>query len=252
MIRLLDQMLFTSLAKKPILLDLCCGSGGTTKGYQRAGFYVVGVDIKFQPRYCGDEFYQADLFDFVRNTDLERFTAIHVSPPCQGYSITWGLHKRDYPKLVESVRAALIQTGKPYIIENVPGAPLINPVMLCGTMFGLKVIRHRLFECSPSITFAPATCRHEGYATGNRAERVKGSTRTPTLSDGFSYVTVAGNNYIKAEGAEAMGIDWMTRAELSQAIPPAYTEWLGRQILLLHKEKLYETDYRDHPTGLVS
>ena len=216
------------------LLDLFSGAGGGGVGYFDAGFRVVGVDHRPQPHYPF-EFIRADALEYLAEHGNE-YDVIHASPPCQAYSVTWGLYKRDYPMLIELVRDALIQTGKPYVIENVPGSPLINPVMLCGTMFGLKVIRHRLFECSPLIYFSPATCQHEGYATGNRARRV-GITRTPRLSDGFNYVTVAGNNYLSDEGAKAMKIDWMTRAELSQAIPPAYTEWLGGQIIEIIQRK---------------
>lgn len=219
------------MAVKPVLLDLCCKAGGATRGYQQTGFYVVGVDIERQPNYIGDEFYQADMFEFLRTQDLSRYTAIHASPPCQAYSVTAALSNGTHPKLVEPIRELLISIGKPYVIENVVGAPLINPLVLCGTMFGLGVQRHRLFECNPVIWFPPSPCNHDGYATGNRSRRVFGITRTPRLSDGAKYVTVVGNNYLYAEGAVAMGIDWMTKAELSQAIPPAYTRFIGEQLL---------------------
>jgi DNA (cytosine-5)-methyltransferase 1 len=210
------------------LLDLFCGAGGAAMGYHRAGFNeIVGVDNRPQHHYP---------FEFVQGDALEYCTAhgheydmIHASPPCQGYSVTRSLSNKTHPMLIDATRAVLIATGRSYVIENVPGAPLINPLMLCGTMFGLGVIRHRLFECEPPIWFPPATCVHNGLATGNRGS-LRGS-KTPSLRHGFTYVTVAGNNYLADEGRAAMGIEWMTRTELSQAIPPAYTEWIGRQLL---------------------
>ena len=217
--------------KKPKLLDLFSGAGGAARGYQLAGFYVVGVDVKPQPRYIGDEFNQADALEFLaehgRGYDL-----IHASPPCQVYSVTASLSNGNHPALIEPVRELLQASGRPYVIENVPGAPLENPLMLCGSMFGLGVIRHRLFECCPPVWFPPGPCQcKHGGATGNRMRRA-GVTRTPSVvKDNLRFVTVAGNNYLVDEGRAAMGIDWMTRSELSQAIPPVYTEWLGKQML---------------------
>jgi DNA (cytosine-5)-methyltransferase 1 len=130
----------------------------------------------------------------------------------------------------------LQRIGKPYIIENVPGAPLTNAIMLCGTMFNLRVMRHRLFECEPYLWLPPAQCKHIGRATGSGSRRRKlnsSDKKTLSLKDGFSYVTICGNDYLAEEGREAMGIPWMIKKELSQAIPPAYTEWLGRQMLEL-------------------
>lgn len=212
------------------LLDLFCGAGGAGMGYYRAGFEVVGIDIAPQPHYPF-EFHQADALEYLSEHGQE-FDVIHASPPCQAYSVTRSLHNNEYPKLIEQTRKALIKTGKRYVIENVPGAPLQNTLMLCGTMFGLRVIRHRLFECNPQIAFAPATCKHDGLCTGNILRR-HGVTRTPSLLDGFKFVTVAGNNYIAQEGREAMEIDWMSKRELSQAIPPVYTEFIGKQIIAM-------------------
>lgn len=197
-------------------------------GYYRAGFDVVGVDIKPQPRYPF-EFHQSDALEYCAE-HWQEFDAIHASPPCQAYSVTKSLTNKNHPELVPQTREILAGTGKPYVIENVPGAPLVNPLMLCGTMFGLRVIRHRLFECNPAIWFPPSTCAHEGLATGGRERRL-GDTKTPRLSDGYKYVTVAGNNYIANEGRDAMGINWTNKKELSQAIPPAYTEFIGKQML---------------------
>jgi DNA (cytosine-5)-methyltransferase 1 len=214
---------------KPILIDTYCGGGGCTKGYQRAGFYVIGVDNKPQPHYCGDEFVQADAIEFIRRYGRDA-NVIHASPPCQGYSITRNLKtsRDDHPMLIEATRAALQATGRPYVIENVVGAPLINPLMLCGSMFGLGVLRHRLFECNPPIWFPPGPCQHVGrvipmWWKSRQRELLAGKT--------FAYITVAGSSYLVPEGKRAMGIDWMVRNELSQAIPPAYTEFIGRGLL---------------------
>lgn len=206
------------------LLDLFCGAGGAGTGYHRAGFEVVGVDINPQPHYPF-EFHQADALEFCTAHGAE-FDVIHASPPCQVYSITRSLATGEHPDLIHETRAALQATGKPYIIENVPGAPLLNPLLLCGTMFGLRVIRHRLFECYPVICFSPATCQHNGKASGNR--NFPGVRKT---LENFRFLTVVGNDYIAEDGRRAMGIDWMTKRELSQAIPPIYTEWLAEQIL---------------------
>jgi DNA (cytosine-5)-methyltransferase 1 len=222
---------------KPLLLDLFCGAGGCTKGYQRAGFYVVGVDIKPQKNYCGDEFYQADAMDFLRRIvsgdiislslfstyTLDSFDVIVASPPCQSYCALKHLYPlRQYPQLVEETRALLQASGKVYVIENVPGAPLLNPAVLCGSAFNLRVRRHRLFESNLSL---PSTrCRHAAQGqvitvcgTGGRRVRRRagdngGATNMPRTVE---------------EAQEAMGIDWMTRKELSQSIPPAYTEFIG-------------------------
>jgi len=212
---------------KPRLLDLFCCAGGATKGYQRAGFYVVGVDIKPQPHYCGDEFYQADALEYLAAHGAE-YDVIHASPPCQGYSVTEPMKRevriqKEYPKLINEVRRLLLMTGKPYVIENVPGARkhLNNPLKLSGAMFGLKVKRVRLFETNPPVYFAPTPARQMGR-TAKRGEYERGQ---------YGLVCVAGNNFEPEVARRAMGIDWMTRDELAQAIPPAYTEWLGLRLL---------------------
>ncbi len=198
-------------------------------GYHRAGFDVVGVDIKRQKRYPF-EFVQADAIEYILAHGHE-YDIIHASPPCQFYSVTAPLSNGNHPDLVGPTRVALLEVGKPYVIENVVGAPLINPLMLCGTMFGLRVQRHRLFEIWPNpIWFPPHPCKHDGLATGNHLRR-SGDTRTPGFKDGYNFITVAGNNYLVADGQLAMDIDWTTKAELSQAIPPAYTEWIGKQLM---------------------
>lgn len=205
------------------LLDLFCCAGGAGMGYHRAGFEVVGVDIKPQPRYPF-EFHQADALEYLAEHWRE-YDAFHASPPCQEYSVTKSLPGvGEYPKLIEPVREAFVKSGKPYSIENVPGAPLINPVELCGTMFGLRVIRHRLFETSPVVWFPPATCKCRKLYTGSH----RGYS---SFAKGAQAITVAGNNYDPKDGAVAMGIDWMIRDELSEAVPPAYTEFIGKQLL---------------------
>ena len=209
------------LTGKMRLLDTFCGAGGAAVGYHRAGFEVVGVDIAPQPHYPF-EFHRAEALEYIREHGHE-FDVIHASPPCQAYSVTKSLHDNDHPDLVVQVRRTLEATHKPYVIENVPGAPLVDYVILCGTMFGLRVIRHRLFECKPTIWFSPAACNHAG-----RMAPSKGQYHS---LDGYDFITCAGHNFKADAGRKAMGIDWMTRDELSQALPPAYTEWLGRRIL---------------------
>src|SRR5713226_9004155 len=142
---------------KPRLLDLFCGAGGAAAGYARAGFEVVGVDIRPQPRYPF-AFHQADAL----TCSLDGFDAYHASPPCQLYSRTHRLWKSSvHPDLVDPLRQRLRATGKPYMLENVPGAPLPGSIVLCGTMFGLGVLRHRLFE-SNVLLFLPGPCAHKG------------------------------------------------------------------------------------------
>lgn len=208
-------------------LDLFCGQGGCSRGYANAGFDMTGVDINPQPRYPY-RFIRADALDYLAEHWRE-FDFIHASPPCQGYSITKNLKtaRSDHAMLIETTRAALMATGKSYVIENVVGAPLINPLMLCGTMFGLGVIRHRLFECNPPIWFPPGPCQHAG-----RVRPIWWKSQRVALATGkmFAYITVAGRSYLMPEARLAMGIDWMNRDGLSQAIPPAYTEFVGQQL----------------------
>ena len=204
---------------KPLLLDTFCGAGGCSKGYVDAGFDVVGVDINPQPRYPY-EFHQGDALEFIAKYGKE-FDVIHASPPCQEYSALKAVvDDPDYPDLVEATRKELIKTDKPYIIENVEGAPLINPVMLCGSMFGLRVRRHRLFESTPVIWFPPASCNH--LLKAPRTGRKPNSSQFYSVVGHFSDVKGAG---------VAMGCEWMGQKEMSQAIPPAYTKWVGEQLM---------------------
>ena len=210
------------------LLDLFCGAGGASMGYHRAGWTVTGVDIDPQPNYPF-EFIQADL---TEPFDTAGFDLIHASPPCQVFSTLAAVQDNDYhtrhPDLVEPTRRLLIDSGVPYVIENVPGAPLIEPTTLCGTAFGLTVTssgiewelrRHRLFESSVFL-WGPPDCSHTRRVLGvygDLSRNHRPSTR--------------GHKAGHTEAAALMGIDWMTTAELVQALPPAYTEWIGRRLM---------------------
>ncbi len=197
-------------------------------GYHRAGFDVVGVDINPQPRYPF-EFHQSDALEYLA-AHWSEFDAVHASPPCQRYCPLSALPStrsaEEHPDLVGVTRDALRATGLPYVIENVPTAPLdkARSVMLCGEMFGLRTVRHRRFEPSPCFTLAaPPWCggRHRvPTATVRRRERWAQGWNVSITGDVGVYV-----------GPEAMGIDWMNGDELSEAIPPAYTEHVGGQLL---------------------
>jgi DNA (cytosine-5)-methyltransferase 1 len=206
--------------QRPRMLDLFCKEGGAGMGYHLAGFEVVGVDIEPQRRYPF-EFNQADALEFLEQFGYE-FDAFHASPPCQQYSLAQRLHGRDHPDLISAVRAAFIRLsdGRPWVIENVPGAPLRNPVELCGAMFeGLRVYRHRLFESNIALS-QPAHPEH--------VVPLAKMGRPPQLNE---FMHVVGNFSGVAQARRAMGIDWMTRDGLREAIPPAYTEHLGRELL---------------------
>jgi len=201
---------------RPKILDLFSGAGGSAMGLHRAGFEVVGVDIARQKHYPF-EFHQADALTYP----LEGFDAYWASPPCQGYSRTKSLHKHlSYPDLLGDIRTRLISTGKPWIIENVVGAPFDYWIMLCGTMFGLRTYRHRLFETS-FLMMQPEHPKH--------IEKVLNCGYNPHWT-GFYCVTGGGNAPV-AVMKQAMGIDWMTRKEFTQAIPPCYAEYIGKELL---------------------
>lgn len=203
---------------RPRLLDLFCGAGGAGMGYHRAGFDVVGVDIKPQPRYPF-EFHQADAMTFP----LDGFDAVHASPPCQAHSTLRHRTRREYPNLIPETRERLVSSGLPYVIENVESAPLRNPLTLCGTEFGLQVEgrwlrRHRLLE---SNVFLPGAggCN----CSGRRIGGVYGTGGGGPMTRGWKFRP--------DQARVAMGIDWMSTAELAQAIPPAYTEHVGGFLL---------------------
>jgi DNA (cytosine-5)-methyltransferase 1 len=223
---------------RPLALDLFCCAGGASMGLHRAGFDVVGVDIRPQPRYPF-EFHQADALTFP----LDGFDFIWASPPCQAHTAMKTMHNaKDHEDLIPPTRARLVASGIPWAMENVMGAPLVNPIMLCGTMFGLGVgdaelRRHRLFETSDPILLVPQ-CHHGTRATigvygghiRNRKRRTigvygEGCRDSRRKSDrGVADFSIE-------DGKIAMGIDWMTTAELSQAIPPAYSEFIGHAAL---------------------
>ena len=202
---------------RPRLLDLYCCAGGAAVGYHRAGFDVVGVDINPQPRYPF-EFHQADALKYLLE-HWQEFDAIHASPPCQAFTNAQRIQGRDHPDYVAATRSAFELVGKPWIIENVPGAPLNNPVELCGAMFGLTTYRHRLFESNVQLT-TPAHPAHEA-PTAKMGRRPKPG----------EFMHVVGHFSGVNEARHAMGIDWMTRDEMSEAIPPAFTEHLGKQLI---------------------
>ncbi len=210
---------------RPLLLDLFCCEGGAAMGYHRAGFDVIGVDINPQPRYPFPVV-QADAL--APPFDLARFDAIHASPPCQAYSqntqTTPGAQDR-HPDLVGPTRAMLERLGVRYVIENVEGAPLRRDVLLCGSMFGLRTRRHRVFELGGWMMLSTHVCGHKRQGrtvdvTGNAGGH--GQTDRP----GFPV------KYRDADHARAvMQMPWATGRGCTQAIPPAYTEHIGRQLL---------------------
>ncbi len=223
---------------KPKLLDLFCGAGGAAMGYSRAGFDIVGVDIKPQPHYPFP-FVQADALEYVAEHGRE-FDAIHASPPCQGYSIASNVHRnrgKKYPLLIGDVRSALIYAGRPWIIENVKGSPL-GGITLCGTMFGLGVFRHRIFE-APFALMQPDHVPHDGKIGDGKYFSVAGGA-----GRWKSWGTVHRNvsKGTAAQWREAMGIDWMTRDEIKEAIPPAYTEYIGRQLMAYIQAQAKQTE----------
>lgn len=218
---------------RPRLLDLFCGEGGAGMGYHRAGFDVTGIDVTDQPRYPCD-FVKADALDYLAEHG-SGFDAIHASPPCTDYSALKsraGDHGTAH--LLPDTRVALITLGHPWIMENVPGAPLPAAVVLCGSMFGLgthcrdgrwrQLRRHRLFEHHPAVpAWPPYTCQHVGQPIG-----VYGNG-----GGGVQNMQRGGDTYkgTRAEAVAALDVPWMSRAGVSQAIPPAYTEHLGAQLL---------------------
>jgi DNA (cytosine-5)-methyltransferase 1 len=216
------------VVSRPRLLDLFSGAGGAAVGYHRAGFDVVGVDHKPQKRYPF-ELHQADALEFgARYGHL--FDVIHASPPCQAYSAANNIHGRTgHPDLIAPTRELLIATGRHYVIENVPRSPLQMAVQICGLALGLGVRRHRWFECSLLLFGTECRDHDKDYAIvfgGGARGRSHQSGRTAKGGPIIRRSTLS-----LARAKEAMGIDWMTSDELSQAIPPAYTEFLGRQLI---------------------
>lgn len=220
------------MSDRPVLLDLFCGAGGSAVGYARAGFEVTGIDNVFQPRYPF-VFVQADALEYVTAHGHE-YDAIHASPPCQLHSAAKriGNGRPGHRDCIRETRRLLNESGRPWVIENVPGAPLLLPMTLCGTQFGLRLRRHRLFESSVFLFGRSEPCNHRDgdYTVFGHAAQLCGSR-------GAAYKDASGRTHWRPirrpllEGCEAMGIDWMTRAEISQAIPPAYTKFIGGQLI---------------------
>lgn len=210
------------------LLDLYCGAGGCTAGYQRAGFKVLGVDRAPQPRYCGDAFVQADALEYLDSLtwlELVRLVGIHASPPCQAFTKAQNARGQAHRHfdLIDRTRRSLEDTGLPYVLENVPGAPLRRDVMLCGTQFGLEaggfeLRRHRIFEMNWPLGTLVAPCMHR-------------LPSAPIFGHG------AGRDFYERYGPcpietrrAVMGIGWMNRDELGEAVPPAFTQFIGGRL----------------------
>lgn len=234
-----------------IVLDLFCCEGGAARGYQNAGFTVLGVDLlpKFQKRYAGDGFLAMDALEALRTLirggsltfsngqtiTLKDIAFIHLSPPCQAYSVTKNSHSTKHPELIEPARALAIESGLPYVIENVVGAPLLDPITLCWTMFytpgsvqdtdgtPLQMFRHRLFE-SNFIRTTPGACEH--VSDMQVAGSYGGARR-----DKWEARHVRKGGYVPAKEIqqELLGIDWMTVFGMYQSLPPVYTEWIGHE-----------------------
>jgi DNA (cytosine-5)-methyltransferase 1 len=216
-------------ADRPLLLDLFCGAGGAAKGYYDAGFDIVGIDNVHQPRYP---------YAFIRGDAIvigasllsgrHPFTAVHASPPCHAFTDLQKQSKIEYLDFIPQTRELLEQVGLPYIIENVEKSPLLDPVRLCGAMFPqLRVYRHRLFESSLTLS-VPEHPKHSALVfTHDKRKHHYGRAIDEQM---FVQVTGGGNAPV-AHKLAAMGIDWMIQKEVNQAIPPAYTQFLGAQLM---------------------
>ena len=246
---------------QPKALDLFCCAGGAGEGLSQAGFDVVGIDRDPQPRNPFP-FILGDVFEIIpqmmrrkkftasdgKKYELVDFSMIHASPPCQGYSDMtngrWQDRVKDHPHLIAPTRTLLQKIGKPYEIENVSGAraELVNPVLLCGTMFGLKtkdgsqLRRHRYFELSIPMMLTP-TCQHnKGSSIGVYGGGQHPKRRKPATVGVYGHAGGSSNrddlaSFGSQDRRDRMGIDWMTGAELSEAIPPAYTKFLGEYFM---------------------
>lgn len=203
------------------VLDLYCKAGGASMGYYLAGWKVVGVDIESQPRYPF-EFVQADALEFAGRYG-HLFDAVVGSPPCRDHTALTsraGLDGSGW--LLGATRQVMVALGKPWVIENVPGAPMRKDLILCGEQFGLRTVRHRWFESSVPLI--------GGTACRGRHLRPTSTKKRRACWDAGMNISVTGDvgTYV---GRQAMGIDWMTGDELSQAVPPVYTEWIGWQLM---------------------
>ena len=202
------------------ILDLFCCGGGAGFGYELAGFDVTGVDIEPQPKHRG-KFVLSDALEYVRN-HFQEYDAVHASPPCQAWTKAaqqWRLKGKEYPDLIEATREELVKTGLPYVIENVPGSPLKNPFVLCGSMFGMKTYRHRLFETNFLIN-VPVHPVH----TAKSAKM----GRKPKEGEFLQYV---GHFSGVPMAREITGLHWLGQYELAQSVPPQYTRFIGQQLI---------------------
>jgi DNA (cytosine-5)-methyltransferase 1 len=186
-------------------------------GYYRAGFTVTGVDIKPQPHYPFT-FIQDDAIEYIKEHG-HKYDALVGSPPCQAWSLCQRIQGNEHPDLISALREVFIASGKPWVIENVEGAPLNYPVTLCGAWFGLKTYRHRIFESNIFIPQPPHLEHRWPIAKMGR----------PPKSHEFMHIV--GNFSGVQRAREIMDIDWMTREELREAIPPAYTEYIGKFLI---------------------
>lgn len=235
---------------RPRLLDLFCGAGGAARGYQLAGFEVTGVDCRHQPRYAGDRFIQADALELLRELisgatvsdssgrpiSMSTVDAIHASPPCQRFTALAGLYRPAaavHPDLLTPTLALLADVSIPWVVENVPGAPLRADIVLCGEMFGLKVRRHRWFQTSPMLYQLMAPCRHDTHPVGVYGHPGGTATRDYRRVQPGRQSELSARRAQLSDWKMAMDIDWMTAAELAQAIPPAYTQAIGEQLLTM-------------------
>lgn len=224
------------------LLDLFCCCGGISKGFHDAGFECTGVDIKDGHQYPY-EFILSDVFD-LKKSFFEEFDLIHASPPCQYYIHTNKYRKTDYPDLLPKTRELLLKTGKPFILENVVGAPLRKDLILCGEMFGLRVIRHRIFEVNGFTVLQPFHVKHKLSVMNGTAIAVYSGGVNP----GFFGDKQKQKEYRQfrktlkkptlEDKKQAMGIDWIDdEKHLTQMIPPKYSEYIAK-FILVHKHMI--------------
>lgn len=208
---------------KPNLLDLFCGGGGASYGYELTGFDVVGVDNTPQPKYRGD-IVIADALLYVKE-HYKSFDVIHASPPCQAYStasMQFRIQGKEYVDLVAETREVLKSTGKPYVIENVPGSPLLDPIVLCGSMFGLRTYRHRLFESNMPLS-AP-----------EHPEHIHKNAKMGRKPKGDECIQYVGHFSGVKQVQDMTGLYWLGQKELAQSLPPPqYTKYIGEQIIKL-------------------
>ncbi|KPG86497.1 DNA cytosine methyltransferase [Frigoribacterium sp. RIT-PI-h] len=227
---------------KPIMIDFFCCQGGASRGYYEAGFDVLGIDMDPQPRYPFP-FLQMDAIKALKNLNMgigltfrgqgrevtvyqEEVAARHGSPPCQAFTNAQKIQGNTHPDLVAPTRELFEETGIPWVIENVPGAPLRDPIMLCGPMFGLETYRHRLFESNIDLT-APEHAAH-----------TVPTTKMGRIPRDGEFMHVVGNFSGVERGREVMGMPWANRDGLREAIPPAYSEYVGRELIAHIKQKV--------------